>query len=320
MKIAFEQEKKASSVSNAESGSAGGRDFKSRPEAFIALLLWPLLLAACLAGTEAGMALGYPTLGFNITYGCLALSLCGLECVMPHEKAWLANDGQMGADLAHTLLNKGSVQIMVVVAVGTGFAEAVAEKSSQLWPGDWPMAFQVALGLVIAEVGLYAAHRIAHEWNRLWRFHAVHHSAPRLWFFNTGRFHFVDTTVSVVLSQPPLFLVGAPSPVFIWVAAFTAYVGMLTHCNVTMRTGALNYLFNTPELHRWHHSREPRYGNRNYGENLMLFDLLLRTYLVPPGRPPVDPGIADEMPHSFIGQLRAPFRGGAETREPATAA
>jgi sterol desaturase/sphingolipid hydroxylase (fatty acid hydroxylase superfamily) len=169
------------------------------------------------------------------------------------------------------------------------------------------MAAQVVLGLVIAEIGLYAAHRACHEWRAVWRFHAVHHSAPRLWFFNTGRFHVADTAISIVLSQPLLFLAGAPSEVFVWVVAFTAFVGMLTHCNVRMRFGPLSYVFNTPELHRWHHSRDPRIGNANYGENLMLFDLALGTFLRPAGRPPPRPGIADAMPRTFVGQLWAPF-------------
>lgn len=284
-----------------------------RLDVLLDFILWPLLLATCLVGTQLGIARGYPALGFNVTYACLALTLCVLERVRPHERAWLIDDGQMGPDLAHTVLNKGCVQIMVVVAVGAGFAESVADKVGNFWPVGWPMALQVGFGLVVAEIGLYAAHRIAHEWKLLWRFHAVHHSAPRLWFFNTGRFHVVDTTVSVLLSQPLLFLAGAPSTIFIWVASFTAYVGMLTHCNVTMRTGWLNYLFNTPVLHRWHHSREPRYGNRNYGENLMLFDLALGTFLLPPGRPPSEPGIEGAMPRSFLGQLWAPFRQVPET-------
>ncbi|HCX67158.1 MAG TPA: sterol desaturase, partial [Rhodobiaceae bacterium] len=36
------------------------------------------------------------------------------------------------------------------------------------------------------------------------------------------------------------------------VSAVTAVLGILTHCNIEMRCGPLNYVFNTPELHRWH--------------------------------------------------------------------
>lgn len=274
----------------------------------LTFLLWPGILAACIYGTWLGFEAGHSAIYFNITYLLLALSLFTLERVLPHERKWIENDGQIGLDLAHTLLNKGFAQVLVVVGVTIGIAEVAASKGGGLWPGDWPLVFQVMLGMVIAEAGMYTAHRVAHEWPLLWRFHAVHHSAPRLWFFNTGRFHVVDTVTSILLSQPLLFLAGAPSEVFIWVNAITAFIGMLTHCNIEMRFGPLNYVFNTPAVHRWHHSRNPAEGNSNYGENLMLYDVLLRTFYCPNRRPPADIGIDGPMPASFVGQVAQPFR------------
>jgi sterol desaturase/sphingolipid hydroxylase (fatty acid hydroxylase superfamily) len=177
-----------------------------------------------------------------------------------------------------------------------------------LWPDAWPFAAQVGLGLVIAEFGLYWRHRLSHEWRPLWRFHAIHHSVTRLWFFNTGRFHVVDSTSSVLIGAALWFVAGAPAAVFLWVSAVTAAVGMLTHCNVEMRCGPLSYVFNTPTLHRWHHSIDVAEGNRNYGENLVLLDLLFGTYFNPRRRPPALIGIVEPMPASFPGQLAAPFR------------
>lgn len=271
-------------------------------------LLWPGILAACLYGTCLGFAAEKSARYFNITYLILAVSLFALERLLPHEREWLKNDRQMVADLAHTLLSKGFAQVLVVVGVTIGIAEAAASKGGEFWPTQWPLFFQVVLGLVIAEAGLYSAHRLGHQWSVLWRFHAVHHSAPRLWFFNTGRFHLVDTVTSILLSQPLLLLAGAPSDVFIWVNSTTAFIGMLTHCNIEMRFGPLNYVFNTPAVHRWHHSRNPDEGNRNYGENLMLFDLLLKTFYLPDRRPPSNIGIDGPMPTNFVGQFTQPFR------------
>ncbi len=274
----------------------------------VTFLLWPGILAGCVYVTGLGIEAGHAALYFNVIYVCLALTLFALERVLPHERAWLANDGQMPADLLHTLLNKGFAQVLVVVGVTVGIAEAAASKGGDLWPTHWPIAFQIVLGLLIAEAGLYTAHRLGHEWKLLWRFHAVHHSAPRLWFFNTGRFHLVDTVTSILLSQPLLFLAGAPSDIFIWVTSITAFIGMLTHCNIEMRFGPLNYVFNTPAVHRWHHSRIPAEGNTNYGENLMLFDILLGTFYCPKRRPPANIGIDDPMPETFAGQVVQPFR------------
>lgn len=267
-----------------------------------------MLLLCCCYMSWRGIEAGHAALYFNLTYAALAVTLFVCERVLPHERRWLANDGQLLTDLAHTLLNKGFAQMLVIVGVAIGVAEVAAAKGGHMWPDHWPLAVQILLGLLIAEAGLYAAHRLGHEWRVLWRFHAVHHSAPRLWFWNTGRFHLVDTSLSILLSQPLLFLAGAPAEIFVWVTSITAYIGILTHCNVDMRLGPLNYLFNTPEVHRWHHSRNPEEGNRNYGENLMVFDHLFGTFFLPERRPPADIGIDEPMPTGFLGQLAAPFR------------
>ena len=203
------------------------------------------------------------------------------------------------------------MQVVVVVTTIMQVASRVEAVSLKLWPAQLPFVVQVILAVAVMDFGLYWKHRWAHEQDWLWPFHAVHHSAPRLWFFNTGRFHIVDTVTSLILALPILYLLGAPEAVFSWAAAITAYIGMLTHCNVEMRFGLLSWIFNTPELHRWHHSRKLRESNRNYGENLMLWDHVFGSYLRPDRRPPVNIGISHAMPETFWGQLKTPFIRGA---------
>lgn len=286
----------------------------SRPSSRIwSILLWPAVVAGFVIVVQVGFEIGRPVLVFNLAYLGLAALLWHVERALPFEAAWQANDGQIGPDLAHTLLDKGTVQAVVAVDLVVGAAE-VLPHGFGLWPHEWPFAAQVVLGLVIAEFGLYWRHRLSHEWRPLWRFHAVHHSVTRLWFVNTGRFHVVDSMTSVVIGAALWFIAGAPEAVFLWVSAMTAVIGMLTHCNVDMRCGPLSYVFNTPTLHRWHHSMDPAEGNRNYGENLVLFDLLFGTYLNPARRPPTRIGIAEPMPATFLGQLAEPFRQAARER------
>jgi sterol desaturase/sphingolipid hydroxylase (fatty acid hydroxylase superfamily) len=265
------------------------------------------LFVGALGATWAGMEAGHGVLAFNLTYLMLAVVIALLERVMPHEQAWLMNDGQMPADLAHTILNKGFAQVLITFIVFMGIADWLEPVENSVWPEQWPLAAQVVLGLVAAEFGLYWKHRLAHEWPWLWRFHAIHHSVTRLWFFNTGRFHLVDTVTGLAVGIPVLLLLGAPEPVLLLVSAITAIVGLLTHCNIEMRCGVLNYVFNTPSLHRWHHSKVLSEGNRNYGENLMLFDQIFGTFYNSARRPPADIGIAHPMPATFLGQLKAPF-------------
>jgi len=274
-------------------------------------MAWPGLLSICMILTAYGFVMGQPILFFNLAYLFLAISLYVLEQAMPHEKEWNEDDGQTLACIAHTLLSKGTVQTLVIFSAAIGLAELVtpmSEPGRGIWPREWPLPVQVIMGVVAAEFGLYWAHRIAHEWKPLWRFHSVHHSVTRLWIINTGRFHFVDSLKSIIMGMVILITLGAPMEVLIWLSAITAFIGMLTHCNVEMRFGPLSWIFNTPELHRWHHSRKIIEGNRNYCENIMLWDHVFGTFLNPDRRPPVNIGITTYMPPGFLQQLAHPFK------------
>lgn len=287
-------------------------DRKREIEKLISWIAWPGLFALCLLITGYGFEAGKPVLFFNLAYALLAVSLYGLERWMPFERSWNEDDGQTVVNIAHTLSSKGTVQTIVIFSAAIGIASYVTPASEPgygVWPRHWPMAVQVIMGVYLAELGLYWAHRLAHEWLPLWRFHAIHHSVTRLWIINTGRFHFVDSLKSIVMGMVILLGLGAPMEVLVWLSAVTAFIGMLTHCNVDMRFGWISWIFNTPGLHRWHHSRDIREGNKNYSENIMLWDHLFGTYYNPAGRrPPADIGIADYMPPGFLAQIAWPFR------------
>lgn len=275
-------------------------------------LAWPSLFGASLIIVYYGFGQGHPLLFFNFAYLGLAVALLLLERFMPHEESWRASDGQIWADIGHTLTSKGTVQAILLFGGVIGLSELIkpaAEPMDSIWPRDISMFWQVALGLIVSEFGLYWAHRLAHEWPPLWKFHAVHHSVKKLWIVNTGRFHFIDSLVSIVMGSGILLAVGAPMEVIQWLSAITAFIGMLTHCNVEMRFGPLSWIFNTPGLHRWHHSKNIYDGgNMNYCENIMIWDHAFDTFYNPPYDPPVEIGIKEDMPDKFKDQIMFPFK------------
>lgn len=276
----------------------------------VSWLAWPALLGGSLLATGFGAAHDQPLLAFYVTYPLLAAALLLLERWMPHEAAWSPGDGQGLTDVMHTLASNATIQILLVFSAAIGFsALATADgPPGGIWPHTWPMTAQIVLGLVASEFALYWAHRIAHQWQPLWYFHAIHHSPVKLWVINSGRFHCVDAIKSVLPGLALLVAMGAPMPVLTWLSAIGAYVGVLAHCNVAMRFGVLSRLFNTPELHRWHHSRDLAEGNMNYGENIMVWDWVFGTWFNAARRPPADIGIADPMPPRFRDQVAWPFR------------
>lgn len=278
---------------------------------YLRFFVWPSLFAICLTITSIGFVYEAPVLYFNLAYAFLAITLFVLEKIIPFEKSWNKDDGQTWANIAHTLSSKGTVQTLVIFSAAIGLAGLITPASEPgygIWPRHWPLWLQVPMSVVIGEFGLYWAHRLAHEWYPLWRFHAVHHSVNRLWIINTGRFHFLDSLVSILISMTILLALGAPMEVMIWLSAITAFIGMMTHCNVDMRAGPLSWLFNTPELHRWHHSRRLIEGNSNYGENVMIWDHVFGSFIFPERRPSANIGISEYMPPGFWQQLAWPFK------------
>jgi sterol desaturase/sphingolipid hydroxylase (fatty acid hydroxylase superfamily) len=285
---------------------------ESRFHAFLSYLIWPAIFFGGLVGAYFAFQSPSHLFWFNVVYLSVVAVIAFFEWLMPYEETWRRKDGETFNDIAHTLLNKGGVQVAAAVGASAPMAVATVtlpafESPLDIWPQHWPLVLQVVLGLVIAEFGLYWAHRLAHEKMSLWRFHALHHSVERLWVINTGRFHVIDSVVKIALSQIPLYLMGAPLAVFLWIGAVTAFIGLLTHCNIQVRTGPLDWIFSTPRLHRWHHSKLLDEGNTNYGENLVLWDQLFGTFFNPPRPSSTDIGISGRVAKGFWGQLVQPF-------------
>jgi sterol desaturase/sphingolipid hydroxylase (fatty acid hydroxylase superfamily) len=84
--------------------------------------------------------------------------------------------------------------------------------------------------------------------------------------------------------------------------------GFFQHCNVRLRYGFLNYIVGSAETHRWHHSREPRESNANYGNTVIVWDLVFGTWFLPTDRAVGSLGLKDPAyPKAFLGLMRAPF-------------
>jgi sterol desaturase/sphingolipid hydroxylase (fatty acid hydroxylase superfamily) len=180
-----------------------------------------------------------------------------------------------------------------------------------LWPTGWPLLAQAALALVIGELPGYWVHRFEHEWEGLWRFHATHHSAPRLYWLNAGRFHPIDTLLTFVPSYGLLVLLGCGVEVLALFTLISAVHGIFQHANLQLRLGPLNHFFSMAELHRWHHSKTVDEANHNYGQTVILWDTLFGTRFLPADRePPEEIGIPDlsAFPMTWWAQIRSPFQ------------
>jgi sterol desaturase/sphingolipid hydroxylase (fatty acid hydroxylase superfamily) len=280
-----------------------------------AWLVFVSILGCTLWSTVAlAPALGAPLATMLATGGgILAIAVC--ERAWPHEPAWLRSHGDVTTDLLHgSLSDVLCKQLVRALTQGASVlvAGALATRfGGRLWPVDWPLVFQLGLALLVVELAQYWLHRLEHQWDGLWRFHATHHSAPRLYWLNAARLHPVDATLLYLMSFTVLVVLGCPEIVIALFAVFDAVFGVIQHANIRLPLGPLSWIFSTPELHRWHHSRVCEEANANYGSNLIVWDLVFGTFFLPRDRrPPVDVGIAGmpDFPQDYWGQILSPFR------------
>jgi sterol desaturase/sphingolipid hydroxylase (fatty acid hydroxylase superfamily) len=278
-------------------------------------LVFPLVMGGSIA-----LAIGLvPVLGalqavlIAETLGALAIIVA--ERALPFRPAWNRSHGDLRTDALHALVSGvATTQVargLVALLAGAAAAWLSSALGGTLWPVGWPLALQLVLALVIAELPQYWLHRWQHEHDVLWRFHAVHHSAPRLYWLNAARFHPVDLGLLYLVGYVPLVVLGCPPEVVLLFALFDAVFGMFQHSNVDVRLGPLNWIFSMSEPHRWHHSRALVEANSNYGSNLIVWDVVFGTFFLPRDRePPATIGIAElpAFPAGYLAQLGAPFR------------
>jgi sterol desaturase/sphingolipid hydroxylase (fatty acid hydroxylase superfamily) len=136
----------------------------------------------------------------------------------------------------------------------------------------------------------------------------VHHSVGQLYWLNTARFHPLEKALQMSLDSLPFLLMQVDARVLALYYVAYATNGFFQHCNIRLHYGPLNYIVGSAETHRWHHSRLPRESNANYGNTVIVWDVLFGTWYLPKEREVEQLGLQDPTyPKSFLRLMRVPF-------------
>lgn len=234
-----------------------------------------------------------------------AIAVVALERARPWSAKWLRDHGDTRTDVAHLVGNLATSHVSLAL-----YAALLGDDPRGLWPHALPFVVQFAIAAVVMDLGLYVVHRASHRVHWLWRLHAIHHSAPRLYWLNGQRRHLLHEVLEGTPGIVVLGVAGAPASVVGCYLGVLAVHLMLQHGNIRHRAGVLRFVFAVAELHRWHHQRLYAQTQGNYGALLSVWDRALGTALSERGDAPVDVGMDDEpgLPRDWIGQLAWPFR------------
>ena len=172
---------------------------------------------------------------------------------------------------------------------------------------------QLVILFVVRDFIQWNIHRLLHHSTWLWEFHKVHHSVQQMGFAAHLRYHWMETVVYRTLEYIPLAMIGFGLNEFFIVHLFTLAIGHLNHANLYLPIGRLRYVFNSPQMHLWHHAEElPPHSREgvNFGLTLSVWDYLFSTAYQPHEGSHIKLGFkgVKQFPKTFFGQLMQPFR------------
>ncbi|MFC4263317.1 sterol desaturase family protein [Ferruginibacter yonginensis] len=124
----------------------------------------------------------------------------------------------------------------------------------------------------------YFYHRFAHEINILWAAHIVHHQSEDFNYTASARITVFQASVRC-LFWAVLPLIGFPP---IMISTFLLIHGIypfFIHTQTIGKLGFIEKFMVTPSHHRVHHSSNPQYLDKNYGDVLIIWDKIFGTFV-----------------------------------------
>ena len=205
-------------------------------------------------------------------------------------------------NLALTVLNSILVRATLPVAA-VGVAALAAERGVgllNLFPVPHPLA--VLLSVLALDLAIYLQHRMFHAVPLLWRLHRMHHADLDFDVTTGARFHPIEIGLSMLIKFAVILALGPPAVAVLIFEVLLNASSTFNHGNVRMAAAmdrALRRVVVTPDMHRVHHSIDPRETNSNFGFSLPWWDRLFGTYRA-------EPQAGHDAMTIGIGQFRSP--------------
>ena len=260
----------------------------------------------------------------NFFYWLIGISLLvyALELLFPWRKNQPRIREDFWLDAFYMFFNVFLFSLVGYAAVSNVFVEAFNNLLGNAFGirnlvalnvATWPGWAQMLLLFLVRDFVQWNTHRLLHRVPWLWEFHKVHHSVRQMGFAAHLRYHFMENIVYRSIEYLPLAMIGFGIQDFIIVHLFTLTIGHLNHANFRLPLGPLQYIFNSPQMHIWHHAKELPAGSYgiNYGISLSLWDYLFGTVWMPHDGRDIELGFPDveQYPHGFVDQVVKPFKG-----------
>lgn len=150
-----------------------------------------------------------------------------------------------------------------------------------------PFWVSVVVSMLLLDLAIHLQHVLFHAVPGLWRLHRMHHADLEFDATTGLRFHPVEILISMAIKLAVVAALGPPAVAVRLFEVTLNATALFNHANIDLPRRVdrvLRLIVVTPDMHRVHHSVDPRETNSNYGFNLPWWDRLLGTYIAQPAR------------------------------------
>lgn len=220
-----------------------------------------------------------------------ALFFIGLERLFPYTKGQrLFHEGFFSDLFLYTFVQ--SAILSVVIGWIIQWIDSASGISRLTFIRELPIWVQVVLFVITHDLYIYLFHRWQHRNKWLYRIHEAHHSPKEMDWISGSRSHSLEILINQTIEYAPIMLLASPE-IAIYKGIIDAVWGMYIHSNIDVKSGALQFVINGPEMHRWHHAKGK--GNSvNYATKLAVWDWMFGTAYLPQNEKPKFYGLTDE--------------------------
>jgi 3-mercaptopyruvate sulfurtransferase SseA/sterol desaturase/sphingolipid hydroxylase (fatty acid hydroxylase superfamily) len=257
---------------------------------------------------------------YPVALAVLSLAVATTEALVParhDQRRWRRN---LGWDFFYLVFN-GHLLGVIVFALASRWVlplfdgalarVGVVDKLYRNVAAVWPLWVQIPVALLAIDLLQWMVHVLLHRVPFLWEVHKTHHSVVdgEMDWIVSFRFHWLELVVYHSLLYLPLAFFGfAPAAILVH-AIFGTLIGHLNHANLDFGPRWWRYLFNSPQMHIWHHDYAATGRTTvNFGIIFSVWDWLFGTAKMP-GHPPARLGFpgSENLPRDFFGQEAWPL-------------
>lgn len=231
---------------------------------------------------------------YAITTAFIILTLIISETIFPLTKDWSMTKRSFWRDLKYISIVAPTI---IVTKIAFGWIAIYYSEHHIGYFSNSSLITSIIVYLLVFEFLQYWYHRLSHTSKGkfgkfLWRIHLAHHLPDKVYVIMHAVFNPINALITASIIQAPFILLGISPEAALGATLLIDLQSLISHFNVNIKAGWLNYIFIGTETHRYHHSAN-KIEAKNYGNTLAIWDIIFNTFNYKPNEVPEKLGVGN---------------------------